>query len=155
EFILEGGILAMQAAQATLRDAVKAYDTGCYATATVMGAVAAEHLARCGWLLSYALKIEDAQVECLEFTEEFAWYVNHSLHEERLQQSLYGFTELLSNLPPLQELIDRCMGNYTKKERQLVNHWLIDSMKKRAGSSFHDLCEQAQYLELLKNCTGW
>jgi AbiV family abortive infection protein len=157
EFILEGGILAMQAAQAALRDAVKAYDADSYATATVMGAVAAEHLVRCGWLLSYALslKIEDAEVECLEFTEEFARYVDNSRHEERLQQSLYGFTELLSNLPPLQELIDSCMGNYTKKERQLINHWLIDKMKKRAGSSFHDLREQAQYLELLKNCTGW
>src|SRR5262249_38204549 len=155
EFILEGGIQAMQAAQAALRDAVKAYDTGSYATATVMGAVAAEHLARCGWLLSYALKIEDAEVECLEFTEEFARYVDNSRHEERLQQSLDGFTELLSNLPPLQELIDSCMGKNTKKERQLINNWLIDKKKNREGSSFHDLREQAQYVEVLKNSTGW
>jgi AbiV family abortive infection protein len=153
EFIIEGGILAMQAAQAALRDAVKAYDTGSYATATAMGAVAAEHLARCGWLLSYALKIEDAEVECLEFTEEFGRYVDNSRHEERLQQSLYGFS---SNLPPLQELIDNFFSaSLSLKEKQLLNRWLIDKMKMRTGSSFHDLREQAQYLELLKDCTGW
>jgi AbiV family abortive infection protein len=151
DFILEGGILSMQSAQTTLQDAVKAYDAGSYATATIMGAVAAEHLARCHWLLDYGVKIGEGTVECENFEKDFGGYVDTAGHEERLQHCLYGFTFKLPRT------VREVLASYKGSEEERVKSMLrsIDRMRNKAGSSFHDLREQAQYVEPLTNCSGW
>jgi AbiV family abortive infection protein len=149
-FIIEGAVRAMEAAQAALRGAVKAYRDSSHATATILGAVAAEHLDRCRWLLDYAAKVGEAEIECRAFVADFDKYVG-SRHEQRLQQSLYAFTS-----PQLDEIIRRLkQGDPTLQEMSVQVFKQFDKMRKRAGSSYHDLREQAQYVDPLADCTGW
>ena len=149
-FILDGGILALQAAQSALRDAVNAHDSGSYATAMIMGAVAAEHLVRSNWLAAYAIKLNGGNVECETFIKGFERHVDNSRHQERLQQSLYGFT---SNVPPGQHIVEALESNDQEKIRQFLKTG--DKSRKHAGASYHALREQAQYTQPLRNSSGW
>lgn len=150
DFILDGAILALRAAQAALRDAVDAHDNGGYATAMIIGAVAAEHLGRSKWLAHYGIKLSSGNVECDKFIKDFEHYVGNSRHQERLQQSLYSFS---SNVPPGQQIIEALKANDQEKIGQFLK--VVDKSRKRAGASYHELREQAQCIQPLKNCSGW
>ncbi len=123
EFVIEGAIRALEAAQDAIRDAVKEYRDTRYPTATIMGAVAAEHLSRCGWLFTYAAMIGDAEIDCGSFAADF---------DKGLKEGDAGFE---------------------KKCAEIFK--FVDKMRKRGGSSYHELREQAQYVERLDNCAGW
>src|SRR5262245_37181584 len=91
DFIIEGAVRSMQAAQAALRDAVNAYNSKSYAVAAIMGAVAAEHLLRCTWLANLGGRVGEGTIECEAFIRAFGRHVDVR-HEDRLRQSLISFT---------------------------------------------------------------
>lgn len=154
DFILKGGVIALQSSHACLADAIFLYRSGKCASACILGTVAGEHLGQFLWLIRKweGMAQHSRSAECGEFAEDL-----RRRHETMFRdglvslqynvpQSLAQLTQQLANLKPEDPEFAKVAEKLRLAHKKIWN---------RAPTKFYDLRTRAQYVTPTENCRRW